>query len=89
MEMKVWLTTVFILFTLVHAFQWAKGAMLPLPLYVLAGAFLAITSNYEKGLAAVLNASKSNTSQAITPTSNPFIQTATIIEDSPRLESKD
>jgi hypothetical protein len=41
---------VFFLFAGVELFQWLKGVILPLPIYVLAGAFLAIASNYEKGL---------------------------------------
>jgi hypothetical protein len=43
--MKVWITACVLLFLLVEFYQWAKGFMLPLPLYVLAGAFLAIASN--------------------------------------------
>ena len=41
---------VFLLFAGVEFFQWLKGVILPLPVYVLAGAFLAIASNYDKGL---------------------------------------
>ena len=41
---------VFFLFAGVELFQWLKGVILPLPVYVLAGAFLAIASNYDKGL---------------------------------------
>ncbi len=52
--MGVWITTVCILFVLFQLFEWLKGFMLPLPIYVLAGAFLAIASNYEKGLGALL-----------------------------------
>lgn len=73
--MKIWLTTVFILFALVQAWQWAKGAMLPLPLYVLAGAFLAIASNYDKGLGAIVNAPKPSA-----PGVEPITQTATLVE---------
>jgi hypothetical protein len=47
---KVWITIVFFLFVLVEAYQWVKGFILPLPIYVLAGAFLAIASNYDKGI---------------------------------------
>lgn len=52
--MGVWIMTVCILFVFVQLFQWFQGFMLPLPLYLLAGAFLAIASNYEKGLGALL-----------------------------------
>ena len=41
---------VFFLFSGVEFFQWLKGVILPLPVYVLAGAFLAIASNYDRGL---------------------------------------
>lgn len=46
--MRVWLVTVVVLFVLIQFYQWAKGFILPLPIYVLAGAFLAIASNYEQ-----------------------------------------
>ncbi|WP_267383911.1 hypothetical protein [Cyanobacterium sp. uoEpiScrs1] len=52
--MGVWMITVCILFVLVRLFEWFQGFMLPFPLYLLAGAFLAITSNYEKGLGSLL-----------------------------------
>jgi hypothetical protein len=53
--MKVWLVTCFILFGLVEIYQWVKGFILPLPIYVLGGAFLAIASNYEKGIGSLLS----------------------------------
>jgi hypothetical protein len=46
--MKVWLVTVFLLFCLVQFVLWLKDFIVPLPLYLLAGAFLAIASNYQK-----------------------------------------
>jgi hypothetical protein len=52
--MGIWMITVCVLFVLVQLFQWFQGFMLPFPFYLLAGAFLAIASNYEKGLAALL-----------------------------------
>ncbi|OKH17223.1 hypothetical protein [[Limnothrix rosea] IAM M-220] len=48
--MKVWLTSVAVLFVLVQLFQSIKGFFVPLPIYILAGAFLAIASNYDKGI---------------------------------------
>ena len=48
--MKVWLTSVVVLFVLVQLFQSIKGFFVPLPVYILAGAFLAIASNYDKGI---------------------------------------
>ena len=43
------------LFVGVQLFQWLMGVILPLPIYVMAGAFLAIASNYDKGMAILLN----------------------------------
>ena len=48
--MKVWLTTGVLLFIAVQLFQSIKGFFVPLPIYILAGAFLAIASNYDKGI---------------------------------------
>lgn len=48
--MRVWLTAVVILFVVAQLFQGIKGFLLPLPIYILAGAFLAIASNYDKGI---------------------------------------
>ncbi len=48
--MRVWLVSLAVLFGLAELYQWVKGFMLPLPIYVLGGAFLAIASNYEKGI---------------------------------------
>lgn len=42
--------TVFLLFAGVELWQWLKGVVVPLPFYLLGGAFLAIASNYQKGL---------------------------------------
>lgn len=46
--MKFWLTTCIFLFVLVELVGWIKQFILPLPLYIMAGALLAIASNYEK-----------------------------------------
>ena len=66
--------TIFVLFGAVELFQWLKGVMLPLPIYVLAGAFLAIASNYDRGMGLLFN-------QA--PFSENLMQTAVIIEPEP------
>lgn len=50
---QAWLTIVVILFVAVEVFQWVIGFILPLPIYVMAGAFLAIASNYDKGMSAL------------------------------------
>ncbi len=46
--MKVWLASFVALFLLAEVYQWAKLFTLPLPIFILGGAFLAIASNYEK-----------------------------------------
>ncbi|SRR5579883_475554 len=46
--MRVWLGCFFVLFALAEFFDWLKAFHLPLPIYILGGAFLAIASNYEK-----------------------------------------
>jgi hypothetical protein len=78
--MRLWLLTVLVLFALAQVFQWVKSAILPLPIYVLAGAFLAIASNYDKGLGTLLSHP--------TPV-DPSIQTATLIEDPQLPDSPD
>ncbi|MEL4894812.1 hypothetical protein [Crocosphaera sp. Alani8] len=55
--MRLWIGTVFVLFVLVQFYQWLKGFILPLPIYVLAGSFLAIASNYDKGMAMIIPSS--------------------------------
>ncbi|TRU85250.1 MAG: hypothetical protein EWV76_12210 [Microcystis novacekii Mn_MB_F_20050700_S1] len=44
--MKVWIVGCILLFLLVEFYQWAKGFILPLPIYIFAGALLSIASNY-------------------------------------------
>ncbi|MEA5566721.1 MULTISPECIES: hypothetical protein [unclassified Anabaena] len=46
--MRVWLACFLVLFALAELFDWLKGLSLPLPIYILGGAFLAVASNYEK-----------------------------------------
>lgn len=62
--MRVWITAVFLLFALVQFYQWVTAVMLPLPIYVLAGAFLAIASNYEGGINNFIQSSTKNNSAA-------------------------
>ncbi len=77
--MRTWLTTVIFLFLAIQAFQWVKGFILPLPIYVMAGAFLAIASNYDKGLAPLF--------KSFSPSSaNPIMETtATLVEEPPQV----
>jgi len=46
--MKVWLASFILLFAIAEVYQWAKYFTLPLPIFILGGAFLAIISNYDK-----------------------------------------
>jgi hypothetical protein len=50
---QAWLFGVGILFVLAELGIWLKQFILPLPIYILGGAFLAIASNYEKGIIAL------------------------------------
>ncbi|GAB4236703.1 MAG: hypothetical protein Kow0049_22030 [Stanieria sp.] len=74
--MKVWLISVALLFVVAEFLLWAKNFILPLPVYLLGGAFLAIASNYEKGIVALFR------SQGEVPL-NTLSQTATLIETEP------
>lgn len=46
--MKVWLACFLVLFALAELFDWLQEFNLPLPIYILGGAFLAVASNYEQ-----------------------------------------
>jgi hypothetical protein len=46
--MKFWMTSFVVLFGLAELFQWVRHFTLPLPIFILGGAFLAIASNYDK-----------------------------------------
>ncbi|MBW4476749.1 MAG: hypothetical protein KME54_07720 [Tolypothrix brevis GSE-NOS-MK-07-07A] len=46
--MRIWLVCFFVLFALAKLFDWVQGLSLPLPIYILGGAFLAVASNYDK-----------------------------------------
>lgn len=46
--MRIWLACFLVLFALAELFDWIKEFNLPLPIYILGGAFLAVASNYDK-----------------------------------------
>jgi hypothetical protein len=46
--MRVWIACFFALFALAEFFDWVKEISLPLPIYILGGAFLAVVSNYDR-----------------------------------------
>jgi len=77
---KAWLFGVAILFVLAEFSIWLKQFMLPLPIYILGGAFLAIASNYEKGLIALFRQEEVLSSDVLT-------QTATLVNQAKFLTS--
>jgi hypothetical protein len=46
--MRVWLISFLLLFGAAEVFQWLRQMSLPMPIFILGGAFLAIASNYDK-----------------------------------------
>ena len=70
--LRAWLFGVGILFVLAEFSIWLKQFILPLPIYILAGAFLAIASNYEQGIIALFR-------QQDTANYDALSQTATVI----------
>jgi hypothetical protein len=46
--MRVWITCFLLLFGTAELLQWMQELTLPMPIFILGGAFLAIASNYEK-----------------------------------------
>ncbi|MEM7757906.1 MAG: hypothetical protein AAF298_07255 [Cyanobacteria bacterium P01_A01_bin.40] len=79
--LKAWLFGVGILFVLAEFSIWLKQFMLPLPIYILGGALLAIASNYESGLIALFRQQDSLNADILT-------QTATLVEQTKALECK-
>ncbi len=49
--MRFWAASFLVLLGVAEFYQWVKDFTLPLPIYVFGGAFLALASNYEKGIA--------------------------------------
>lgn len=79
---KAWLVSVGILFILAEFSLWLRNFMLPLPVYILGGAFLAIASNYERGIVALFR-------QQTTSTPDIISQTATLIEQRQTIAASD
>ena len=53
--MAVWFACFFLLFALAELFDWVKDFTLPLPIYILGGAFLAVASNYNRLMGTYFN----------------------------------
>lgn len=79
---KAWLVGVGILFVLAEFGIWLKQFILPLPIYILAGAFLAIASNYDKGIVSLFRQPESADLDVLA-------QTATLIKETKSLENTD
>ena len=77
--LKAWLVGVAILFVLAEFGIWLKQFIVPLPIYILGGAFLAIASNYERGIISMFRREDS-----VTP--DVLAQTATLIQEPKTLE---
>lgn len=77
--MKAWLIGVGILFALAEFSLWLKQFMLPVPIYLLGGAFLAIASNYEKGIVALFR-------QQANPHPEAISQTATLVNNLEKID---
>lgn len=80
--LKAWLVGVGILFVLAEFGIWLKQFILPLPIYILVGAFLAIASNYEGGMMSLFRQSESLTPDILS-------QNATLVQETPLLSSDD
>jgi hypothetical protein len=80
--MKFWLVICAILFVTAQFVFWIKQFLLPLPIAIFAGAFLAIASNYDRG---VFTTFKNEIQFPIDRTAT-ISQTASLTEnDSPKL----
>ena len=78
---KAWLIGVGILFVLAEFGIWLKQFILPLPIYILGGALLAIASNYEQSIVKLFRQQ-----EEITP--DIVAQTATLIQENQMLETQ-
>ncbi len=71
--MKIWMVCFLALFAIAELFDWIKQFNLPLPIYILGGAFLAIASNYDKLVGSSLHASPT---PAVNATNQPELSPA-------------
>jgi hypothetical protein len=75
-NMKVWFICFVVLFALAQLFDWIQQFSLPLPIYILGGAFLAVASNYEKLFGTSLsNLGETFTQQQLDAASQPEVST--------------
>lgn len=74
---RAWLFGVAILFVLTEFSLWLKQFILPLPIYILGGALLAIASNYDRGLISLFRQPESSDGEMINQTATLIKQTTT------------
>ncbi|MEH2248688.1 hypothetical protein [Nostoc sp.] len=86
--MKVWLACFLVLFALAELFDWLQEFNLPLPIYILGGAFLAVASNYDKIIGSYFDDPSIEASleqpqlDSLTPSTNPItLAIANPVED--------
>ena len=84
--LKAWLVGVGIWFVLAEVGMWLKQFILPLPIYILGGAFLAIASNYEQGIIGMFRQQEATTPEVLAQTAT-LIQEAKMLEDNSSVSS--
>ncbi|RCJ35364.1 hypothetical protein A6770_16195 [Nostoc minutum NIES-26] len=93
--MRVWLACFLVLFALAELFDWLQEFTLPLPIYILGGAFLAVASNYDKIIGSYFSDATMDTSPEASlldsPTQSPKSISFTIanpVEDAQQSETQ-
>ena len=76
-NIRIWFICFVVLFALSQLFDWVQQLSLPLPIYILGGAFLAVASNYEKLFGSYLGeySGENNTQQQLDAASQPEVPT--------------
>ncbi|MHC5728071.1 MAG: hypothetical protein ACYTXY_28875 [Nostoc sp.] len=93
--MKVWLACFLVLFALAELFDWLQEFNLPLPIYILGGAFLAVASNYDKIFSSYADSNiEASLEQpqldSLTPSTNPIsFPIASPVEDAQTSQTDD
>jgi hypothetical protein len=93
-NMRVWLACFVLLFALAELFDWLKDFSLPLPIYILGGAFLAVASNYDKIVGYYFSDTSLTTSTASLETpqldasNQPLAAISSSVEDSQKSEKQ-
>jgi hypothetical protein len=94
--MKVWLACFLVLFALAELFDWLQKFNLPLPIYILGGAFLAVASNYDRIFGSYFADSSIEASleqpqlDSLTPATNPIsFPIASPVEDTQTSQTDD